>query len=273
MGASVSGKTSMRSIIVYVPFARSRNPLLFHFTARTTPPSSPRASARPSTSNRPTCTSYAVLSLDLWDCSFQYSYTRTERSTIFQHIRVGVLVYVFEVSAHDAANDAAHYHDYIDALQKYSPLLRSQDGYRRRRRIELCPSLYSAHDNPRRDAVQGMPSADILSHACFSLHFLPFSPRVWTDECRHSRDSWTPSSQTRPSSTTRPRPSNGQPPSLTPLPPFPTTARTSCGRPEADAVRAPSELNVEPAWVQFKGGLLYIMAAGATLQGSETYKT
>ena len=157
--------------------------------------------------------------------------------------------------------------------RKYSPLLRSQDGYRRRRRIELCPSLYSAHDNPRRDAVQGMPSADILSHACFSLHFLPSSPRVWTDECRHSRDSWTPSSQTRPSSTTRPRPSNGQPPSLTPLPPPPTTARTSCGRPEADAVRAPSELNVEPAWVQFKGGLLYIMAAGATLQGSETYKT
>lgn len=47
------------------------------------------------------------------------SYLSTQRSTIFQH--VGVLIYVFEVSAHDAVKDAAYYRDCLDALQKYSP--------------------------------------------------------------------------------------------------------------------------------------------------------
>ena len=54
------------------------------------------------------------LILILWD-----SFLSTQRSTIFQH--VGVLIYVFEVSAHDAAKDPAYYRDCIDALQKYSP--------------------------------------------------------------------------------------------------------------------------------------------------------
>jgi len=47
------------------------------------------------------------------------SYLTTQRSTIFQH--VGVLIYVFEVSAHDAAKDSAYYRNCLDALQKYSP--------------------------------------------------------------------------------------------------------------------------------------------------------
>jgi len=47
------------------------------------------------------------------------SYLSTQRSTIFQH--VGVLIYVFEVSTHDGAKDAAYYRDCLDALQKYSP--------------------------------------------------------------------------------------------------------------------------------------------------------
>src|SRR5580693_3355770 len=63
------------------------------------------------------------LILNLWDCggqdAFMDSYLSTQRSTIFQH--VGVLIYVFEVSAHDAVKDAAYYRDCIDALQKYSP--------------------------------------------------------------------------------------------------------------------------------------------------------
>ena len=63
------------------------------------------------------------LILNLWDCggqdAFMDSYLSTQRSTIFQH--VGVLIYVFEVSAHDAVKDAVYYRDCIDALQKYSP--------------------------------------------------------------------------------------------------------------------------------------------------------
>jgi Ras-related GTP-binding protein A/B len=41
------------------------------------------------------------------------------RSTIFRH--VGVLIYVFEVSAHDAAKHAAYYRHCLDALRKCSP--------------------------------------------------------------------------------------------------------------------------------------------------------
>lgn len=63
------------------------------------------------------------LILNLWDCggqdAFMDSYLSTQRSTIFQH--VGVLIYVFEVSAHDAVKDAAYYRNCLDALQKYSP--------------------------------------------------------------------------------------------------------------------------------------------------------
>jgi Ras-related GTP-binding protein A/B len=63
------------------------------------------------------------LILNLWDCggqdAFMDSYPSTQRSTIFQH--VGVLIYVFEASAHDAAKDAEYYRDCLDALQKYSP--------------------------------------------------------------------------------------------------------------------------------------------------------
>jgi Ras-related GTP-binding protein A/B len=63
------------------------------------------------------------LILNLWDCggqdAFMDSYLSTQRSTIFQH--VGVLIYVFEVSTHDAVKDATYYRDCLDALQKYSP--------------------------------------------------------------------------------------------------------------------------------------------------------
>jgi len=63
------------------------------------------------------------LILNLWDCggqdSFMDLYLSTQRSTIFQH--VGVLIYVFEVSAHDATKDAAYYRDCLEALKRYSP--------------------------------------------------------------------------------------------------------------------------------------------------------
>jgi len=62
--------------------------------------------------------------LNLWDYGSQDAFinsylSSTQRSMIFQH--VGVLIYVFEANAHDAAKDAAYHRDCLDALPKYSP--------------------------------------------------------------------------------------------------------------------------------------------------------
>jgi Ras-related GTP-binding protein A/B len=60
------------------------------------------------------------LILNLRDCdgqdAFMDSYLSTQRSTVLQH--VCVLIYVFEVSIHDAAKDAAYYRDCPDTLQE-----------------------------------------------------------------------------------------------------------------------------------------------------------
>ncbi|KAH9985057.1 rraga protein [Russula compacta] len=106
MGASGSGKTSMRSLIF------SNNPASL----------TSRLGATIDVEQNHV-RFLGDLILNLWDCggqdSFMDSYLSTQRSTIFQH--VGVLIYVFEVSAHDAAKDAAYYRDCLDALQRYSP--------------------------------------------------------------------------------------------------------------------------------------------------------
>ncbi|KAI0289210.1 Gtr1/RagA G protein conserved region-domain-containing protein [Russula brevipes] len=106
MGASGSGKTSMRSLIF------SNNPASL----------TSRLGATIDVEQNHV-RFLGDLILNLWDCggqdSFMDSYLSTQRSTIFQH--VGVLIYVFEVSTHDATKDAAYYRDCLDALQKYSP--------------------------------------------------------------------------------------------------------------------------------------------------------
>ncbi|KAN0118611.1 Gtr1/RagA G protein conserved region domain containing protein [Russula decolorans] len=106
MGASGSGKTSMRSLIF------SNNPASL----------TSRLGATIDVEQNHV-RFLGDLILNLWDCggqdAFMDSYLSTQRSTIFQH--VGVLIYVFEVSAHDAVKDAAYYRDCLDALQKYSP--------------------------------------------------------------------------------------------------------------------------------------------------------
>ncbi|KAI0248644.1 Gtr1/RagA G protein conserved region-domain-containing protein [Lactifluus subvellereus] len=106
MGASGSGKTSMRSLIF------SNNPASL----------TSRLGATIDVEQNHV-RFLGDLILNLWDCggqdSFMDSYLTTQRSTIFQH--VGVLIYVFEVGARDAAKDAEYYRDCLDALQKYSP--------------------------------------------------------------------------------------------------------------------------------------------------------
>lgn len=63
------------------------------------------------------------LILNLWDCggqdAFMDTYLTTQRSTIFQ--AVGVLIYVFDVGAHERAEDLAYFKDCCEALRKYSP--------------------------------------------------------------------------------------------------------------------------------------------------------
>ncbi|KAH9992054.1 Gtr1/RagA G protein conserved region-domain-containing protein [Russula vinacea] len=106
MGASGSGKTSMRSLIF------SNNPASL----------TSRLGATIDVEQNHV-RFLGDLILNLWDCggqdAFMDSYLSTQRSTIFQH--VGVLIYVFEISTHDAVKDAAYYRDCLDALQRYSP--------------------------------------------------------------------------------------------------------------------------------------------------------
>ena len=63
------------------------------------------------------------LILNLWDCggqdAFMDTYLTTQRSTIFQ--AVGVMIYVFDVGAHERAEDLAYFKDCCEALRKYSP--------------------------------------------------------------------------------------------------------------------------------------------------------
>jgi hypothetical protein len=169
------------------------------------------------------------LILNLWDCggqdAFMDSYLSTQRSTIFQH--VGVLIYVFEVSAHDAAKDAAYYRDCLDALQKYSSeavvflLVHKMDLVaggdraalleRRSRELQAESGAVpitvfgtSIHDETlykvRRSPTFRFTLVFSLFPSLSPPHPLtPSNPRVWTDKCRRGRGSCIPSSQTRPS--------------------------------------------------------------------------
>ncbi|VDB82685.1 unnamed protein product [Peniophora sp. CBMAI 1063] len=106
MGASGSGKTSMRSLIF------SNNPASL----------TSRLGATIDVEQNHV-RFLGDLILNLWDCggqdAFMDTYLTTQRSTIFQ--AVGVLIYVFDVGAHERAEDLAYFKDCCEALRKYSP--------------------------------------------------------------------------------------------------------------------------------------------------------
>ncbi|KAJ7217039.1 Gtr1/RagA G protein conserved region-domain-containing protein [Mycena pura] len=106
MGASGSGKTSMRSLIF------SNNPA--SLTARL-------GATIDVEQNH--VRFLGDLILNLWDCggqdAFMDSYLTTQRSTIFQH--VGVLIYVFDVETHEMHKDLDYYRDCLDGLRQFSP--------------------------------------------------------------------------------------------------------------------------------------------------------
>ncbi|KAG7092927.1 hypothetical protein E1B28_009232 [Marasmius oreades] len=106
MGASGSGKTSMRSLIF------SNNPA--SLTARL-------GATIDVEQNH--VRFLGDLILNLWDCggqdAFMDSYLTTQRSTIFQH--VGVLIYVFDVESREMNKDLEYYRDCLEGLKQFSP--------------------------------------------------------------------------------------------------------------------------------------------------------
>ncbi|KAH8099522.1 Gtr1/RagA G protein conserved region-domain-containing protein [Cristinia sonorae] len=106
MGASGSGKTSMRSLIF------SNNPASL----------TSRLGATIDVEQNHV-RFLGDLILNLWDCggqdAFMDSYLSTQQSTIFSH--VGVLIYVFEVESRNMLKDLEYYTDCLRALRRYSP--------------------------------------------------------------------------------------------------------------------------------------------------------
>jgi len=105
MGASGSGKTSMRSLIF------SNNPASL----------TSRLGATIDVEQNHV-RFLGDLILNLWDCggqdAFMDSYLTTQRSTIFQH--VGVLIYVFDVESRETHKDLEYYRDCLDGLAQCS---------------------------------------------------------------------------------------------------------------------------------------------------------
>ncbi|PPR06425.1 hypothetical protein CVT26_004837 [Gymnopilus dilepis] len=106
MGASGSGKTSMRSLIF------SNNPA--SLTARL-------GATIDVEQNH--VRFLGDLILNLWDLggqdSFMDSYLTTQRATIFQH--VGVMIYVFDVESREMGKDLEYFRDCMAGLKQYSP--------------------------------------------------------------------------------------------------------------------------------------------------------
>src|SRR6266850_833963 len=112
MGASGSGKTSMRSLILYVPFACSLTRMPMNPLHSSNNPASLTSRLGATIDVEQNHVRFlGDLILNLWDCggqdAFMDSYLSTQRSTIFQHVGA-VQICDFEVSAHDAAKDAAY---------------------------------------------------------------------------------------------------------------------------------------------------------------------
>ncbi|KAH9945809.1 Gtr1/RagA G protein conserved region-domain-containing protein [Epithele typhae] len=106
MGASGSGKTSMRSLI----FSNNHASLTSRLGATIDV-------------EQNHLRFLGDLILNLWDCggqdAFMDSYLSTQQGTIFQH--VGVMIYVFEVETRNLEKDLEYYKSCLGALQKYSP--------------------------------------------------------------------------------------------------------------------------------------------------------
>src|ERR1700712_4916980 len=123
MGASGSGKTSMRSLILYVAVAIRKSEVLSKFLSSNNPASLTARLGATIDVEQNHVRFLGDLILNLWDCggqdAFMDSYLTTQRSTIFQH--VGVLIYVFDVETHELHKDLEYSRDCLDGLRQFSP--------------------------------------------------------------------------------------------------------------------------------------------------------
>lgn len=123
MGASGSGKTSMRSLILSVRSLTSEASILTSIYSSNNPASLTSRLGATIDVEQNHVRFLGDLILNLWDCggqdAFMDSYLSTQQSTIFQH--VGVLIYVFEVESRSNTRDLDYYTECLNALRKYSP--------------------------------------------------------------------------------------------------------------------------------------------------------
>src|ERR1700712_4356143 len=123
MGASGSGKTSMRSLILYVAVAIRKSEVLSKFLSSNNPASLTARLGATIDVEQNHVRFLGDLILNLWDCggqdAFMDSYLSTQRSTIFQ--QVGVMIYVFDVENSDMRKDMEYYRDCMEGLKSFSP--------------------------------------------------------------------------------------------------------------------------------------------------------
>jgi Ras-related GTP-binding protein A/B len=124
MGASGSGKTSMRSLILWVLLRLLGSGAEFLLRTSSNNPASLTARLGATIDVEQNHVRFlGDLILNLWDCggqdSYMDTYLSTQRSTIFQ--QVGVMIYVFDVEAGDMTKDLEYFRDCLDGLLHYSP--------------------------------------------------------------------------------------------------------------------------------------------------------
>lgn len=123
MGASGSGKTSMRSLILWVRLYFIVDPLALTSVSSNNPASLTSRLGATIDVEQNHVRFLGDLILNLWDCggqdAFMDSYLTTQRSTMFQH--VGVMIYVFDVESREIGKDLEYYRNCLEGLTQYSP--------------------------------------------------------------------------------------------------------------------------------------------------------
>ncbi|KAG5645066.1 hypothetical protein DXG03_007156 [Asterophora parasitica] len=123
MGASGSGKTSMRSLILYVAILILIQSALSSHVSSNNPASLTARLGATIDVEQNHVRFLGDLILNLWDCggqdAFMDSYLTTQRNTIFSH--VGVMIYVFDIESQGTNQDLEYYRECMEGLKQFSP--------------------------------------------------------------------------------------------------------------------------------------------------------
>ncbi|KAK2466728.1 hypothetical protein APHAL10511_000986 [Amanita phalloides] len=153
MGASGSGKTSMRSLI----FSNLPASLTTRLGATIDV-------------EQNHVRFLGDLILNLWDCggqdAFMDSYLSTQRSIIFQ--QVAVLIYVFDVETQEKAKDFEYYRDCLDGLTQFSP---DASVFLLIHKMDLVRDKFSTFEKKRRE----------LQDASGDVHISVFATSIYDE--------------------------------------------------------------------------------------------